>query len=111
VWAGGPDALDVRVQLHGFAVRGTARVVEVRVEPGDGAVLHAPGGGSATDPAVTHVYETKGRRPLRVTTVWVADVTMTGPGLRGGTPVSLGRALLSVERPYRVVEVRSVLLG
>jgi hypothetical protein len=111
VWTTGARTAQVRVHLHGFSVRGSARVVEVRVEPGDGGQVRVAGGGSVSDPAVTHVYETKGLRPLRVTAVWEADVTMTGPGLRGGAPVALGRALLTVERAYRVVEVRAVLLG
>jgi hypothetical protein len=110
LWTTGARAVEVRVHLRGFTVRGTAHVVELRVEPGDGAVVRAPGGGSVDEPAVVHVYETKGRRPLRVTAVWEGDVTMTGPELRGRAPVSLGRALLTVERPYRVVEVRAVLL-
>ncbi|HEX5614838.1 MAG TPA: hypothetical protein VFZ83_06745 [Acidimicrobiia bacterium] len=104
-----PASIDVAITVRGYSVRGIARLVEHRIDPGDGVARpHPVDAGRST---ATHVYETKGVHRLRVIGVWRADVTMTGPGFRGrSTTVDLGRALLRTTTDYRVVEVRSVLL-
>ena len=104
-----PATVSVAINVRGFSVRGVAHLVEHRIDPGSG-VADAVGHDEGTSTA-THVYDTKGTQMIRASGVWRAEVTMTGPGLRGrATAVDLGRALLRTTSEYRVVEVRSVLL-
>lgn len=104
-----PTTIAVAINVRGYSVRGVAHLVEHRIDPGDGvARVAALDAGTSTS---AYAYDTKGLHHVRATAVWRAEVTMTGPGLRGrATTVELGRALLRTTVDYRVVEVRSVLL-
>ncbi len=81
-----------------MSIPATVRALDATDRPGD-----------AADHALDHDYEVKGTYPLSVTAVWSADVTLAGPGV-SPVPVSIGAALLTSTRQYRVVEVVPVLL-
>jgi hypothetical protein len=98
------------VTLDGYRVAGVARLVGYRFSPGDGSMVTSTRPGSKANPAATHLYDVKGTYELQAASVWQADVTMTGPGLSTPVPVTIGTAVVSATRSYRVVEVRSTLL-
>ncbi|MCZ7535652.1 MAG: hypothetical protein M5T61_06760 [Acidimicrobiia bacterium] len=110
VWSGGATSAVVDATIGAWTVTGSASLVAWSVDPGDGTGAHATDHpGDAEDHALDHDYEIKGTYPLSVTAVWTADVTLSGPGLPP-VPVSIGTALLTSTRQYRVVEVVPVLL-
>lgn len=107
LWAGGPDTVQVDATIRGYRAVGVATRVGYWFSPGDGSsVLRRDDGGTASAPAALHDYERRGDYVLAGGSLWVATVTVTGPDLPGNT-IDLGQALIVVERPYRVVEVRS----
>ena len=111
MWAANPQTtVRVSVTLDGFTVTGTAQLVGYQFDFGDGGSTSSTIGGSEAQPAVRHTYETKGDYTLRVASLWRGEFVMTGPGLTTPLPVDLRTAQLTSTRPYRVVEIRSVLV-
>jgi len=110
LWSGGAQTARVAVTIDGFAVTGTARVVEYRFATDEG-YLGASGPGSAQAPAFTHEFVIKGAHTLLVSSVWRATVTLTGPGVVIPIPIDINVAVLSAVADYPVTEVRSRLVG
>jgi hypothetical protein len=110
LWSGGATTVGIAVTLDGYTVTGIARRTGFRFDPGDGAPVTTDEAGTGDRPAATHVYDRKGTYPLAVSSLWEADVTMTGPGLLAPLPIAIGTAVVSSTRDYPVVEVRSVLV-
>ncbi len=110
-WIWGLSATQARIDvtLDGYTVTGTAHVVSWSFATGDGVVVARATGGTATAPALRHVYERTGTYPLSVTTIWRAAVTISGPGF-AARPEPIGEALLAGAHDYPVVQVRSVLV-
>jgi len=104
-WIDTAPTATVSVTVDGYTVTGSATVVAMRVDPGDGAAIRVGGPGGPDSPALRHTYETKGRYTLRATTTWRADVRLTGPGIAAATPVDLGVASLTTTRTYQVNEI------
>jgi hypothetical protein len=98
------------VTLDGFTVTGTARLVGYEFRFGDGPPVRTTTGGSIEQPAVRHVYETKGEYEIGIATLWRGEFVMTGPGIRAPLPIDLRTAELDASIDYRVVEIRSVLV-
>ncbi len=112
MWAADPrTTVAVSVTLNGFTVTGTAQLTGYHFDFGEGAPASSTTGGSADRPAVRHTYETKGQYTIRVATMWRGQFVMTGPGITTPLPVDLRTAQLTNTRAYRVVEIRSVLVG
>lgn len=110
LWSGGAQTAQVAATIDGFAVTGTARVVEYRFATDEG-YLGAGGPGSAQAPAFTHEFTTKGAHTLLVSSVWRATVVMTGPGVTIPIPIDINVAVLTAVADYPVTEVRSRLVG
>jgi hypothetical protein len=106
LWAAGPDTVQIAATIRGYSAVGTATRVGYWFAPDDATVIRRAHGGDADDPAAAHVYERRGTYRLRAGALWTATVTVSGPGLPA-TTIDLGSALVTVERDYRVVEVRS----
>jgi hypothetical protein len=110
IWGLSPTQARIDVTLDGYTVTGTARVVGWRFTTGDGTTVDRTTGGRAGAPALQHVYERTGSYPLSVTTIWSANVTISGPAFPArATPI--GEALLAGTHDYPVVQVRSVLVA
>jgi hypothetical protein len=108
LWYQGASQVGVSTGIGVWSITGTAYLTSVHYETGDGATYDA-GPGSPADPAVRHIYQTKGTYQLTVTGRWEADVVLSGPGLPGaGVPI--GTAVLRSTFSYPVVEIRSVLV-
>jgi hypothetical protein len=110
IWGVSATQAAIDATINGYTVTGTAHVIGWSFATGDGTVVARVTGGTATAPALRHVYERTGTYPLSVTTLWSANVTISGPGFPArATPI--GQALLSGEHDYPVVQVRSVLVS
>jgi hypothetical protein len=110
LWASGVDTVQISATIRGYTATGTAVRVAYWFSPGDGTVVERAAGGSATAPAVEHVYERRGDVVPSAGALWDATVVVSGPDLPP-TTVDLGRALVVTSRDYRVVEVRSYVVG
>jgi hypothetical protein len=111
IWAAEPRTeVAVSVTLDGYTVTGTARLVGYEFAFGDGPAVRTTTGGSEAQPAVRHVYETKGTYEISVATRWQGEFVMIGPGLSAPLPVDLSTAQLTDVIEYPVAEVRSVLV-
>lgn len=109
-WYEGPTEVPVTVTLDGWTGTATARAVAWRWDFGDGAAASSTTPGSPDDPAVTHVYTTKGTKRIVLTVTWEADFTLTGFGLTvqsGLGSIDLGGAT----RDYVVEEREAVVVG
>jgi hypothetical protein len=112
MWAANPERdVAVSVNLRGFTVTGTARLVGYSFDFGEGPEVDAPAGGSAASPAARHTYETKGSYQIRVAALWRGEFEMTGPAITDPVPVDLRTAQLTSTRDYPVAEIRSMLTG
>lgn len=110
LWYDGPREVAISTGVRGWTVTGTARVVEVTFDMGDGQEVSSATGGSEAEPAARYVYETKGDYDVVVTARWEADVVLSGPGLPGGRPTPIGSAVLRGTERYPVQEVRGLLV-
>jgi hypothetical protein len=108
LWHQGATQVAVSASIGPWSVTGTAYLTAVTYDTGDGASYNA-GAGSTAEPAVRHIYETKGTYQLTVTGHWEADVVLSGPGLPGAA-VPIGTAVLRSTYSYPVVEIRAVLV-
>jgi hypothetical protein len=106
-WAANPGAVSASVSLRGWTVSGNLSIGSWVWETGDGGHYETDGPGSAKDPAVRHMYETKGVWPLSLEVSWSGSYTVSGYG------VSFAVDGLSVEGSdsldYQVIEVRGVI--
>lgn len=110
VWATSPTTLAIDVTIDGYRVVGQAQLTGYAFTTGDGTTTDSRGVGTASAPALQHVYDRVGTYPLSVTTTWSATVTMSGPGF-AARPTPIGTALVEATHDYPVVQVRSVLIG
>jgi hypothetical protein len=111
MWAANAQTtVGVAVTLDGFTVTGTARLVGYEFDFGEGAPVTSTTGGTESEPAVRHTYETKGDYSIRVAALWRGEFVMAGPGITTPLPVDLRTAQLTSTRDYDVVEIRSVLV-
>jgi hypothetical protein len=110
VWTAGSAPVAVAVNLAGYRVTGTARVIGYGVFPGEGGWVRSDVAGGPGEPASEHTYETTGTYRLGVATVWTATAVMTGPGLAAPLAIDLGTAIVTNGRDYPVVQIRSRLL-
>lgn len=109
-WYEGPIELPVTVTLDGWTGTATARAVAWHWDFGDGAGATSTTPGSAEDPAVTHVYTSKGTKPIVLTVTWQADFTLTGFGL--SVQSGLGSVdVAGATRDYLVEEREAVVVG
>lgn len=100
LWAAAQAPLTGSSSIRGYAVVCTATPVEWRWTTGDGGRYAATTPGAPhPGQAATHLYETKGAYTLALDVVWTLDTNYGRGGL-----------VRSASTPYRVVEVRSVLL-
>ncbi len=104
----------VSVSLRGYSVTARARAARFRWITGDGASYttttcgrEPDAEGDGSEAAVQHTYETKGRYEVRLEVGWFGSYTFSGRGQRGTG--SLGGVGALSSRPYRVIEVISVL--
>lgn len=114
-WSTTLAAAPVSVRVRNSTVVGTAMPLEYRWQLGDGATASSSRPGTPAAPAVTHVYETKGPYDVTLEVVWQADVEVSvelpsGRVLRFAHDPPLQPVSIAGVRPYRVVEIRSVLV-
>jgi hypothetical protein len=109
LWYDGPDELAVSASIGPWTVTGTARLSEVTFDTGDGQVVTTGTPGSATAPAASHVYETKGTYRIEITARWTAEFVLSGPGLPA-RPTPMGSAVLRASLDYGVQEIRALLV-
>ncbi len=110
MWSTSAKTVVINATIDGWTVVGIAVRSGFVFDSGEGSNQNSDDGGSPTTPALVHTFETKGVETVEVGTVWIANVTMTGPGV----PVrdtNIGSATLSVSADYPVVEIRSRLIG
>lgn len=107
LWAepSGEIALDLP-PIRGYEVSARAHVVEYRWKLGNDEVVETTTPGTETAPAVEYVYETKGDYVLTLEIVWGGSFTAGG-----SDPIDMGTTSQESDRPYRVSEVRSALVG
>ena len=102
--------VEVTATAGPYTVTARAWIVEYRWETGDGATYSSPTAGSHDDPAATHVYDVKGDYEVVAETVWRGSYVWTATDGTSGRG-DLGTGTRRSTRDYRVIEVRSVLVG
>ncbi|MGH9894631.1 MAG: PKD domain-containing protein [bacterium] len=107
LWYNQPTTASLQLDLDGFNTTIDARVVRLRWYTGDGRQLTSTVPGSATEPAVRHVYEAKGTYIVRLEVTWSGTYRFAGPGL-DPLMVPLGERTFSGEASYSVAEIRGV---
>lgn len=107
LWYDQPGSATLTLPLGEFAVTLTARAVRYHWRMGDGTEITAATPGSEPTPAGTHVYEAIGDYTVRLDVTWAGTYTFSGPGTDPIT-IDLGERTFTGQRPYHVVEIRSV---
>ena len=101
------------VDLGGFTAIATARPVRYEWtmwDPADPSnansepMVASSVSGSATTPAASYTYETKGDYTQRLTITWAGSYSFAGPGVN--EVVDLGTTTTTASRTYHVIEVR-----
>ncbi len=115
LWYDGPTTIAVAVTIRGYTVTGRAWLETVTWDTGqpdrNGTTTYqhpATGAGTEGQPAVRHVYETKGATTITAAFSWTGEFTITGNGLIPRA-VDLGTVTLDTTRTYPITEARSVL--
>ena len=95
--------------VNGYAVTASASISSYTWTFGDGNSASAYSPGSASDPAATYTYETKGGYTVSVIAHYVGSYTITGFGLAPQTfPLDIDVTMGTLS--YGVQEIRSVLI-
>jgi hypothetical protein len=106
-WAANPGTVTASVTLRGWTVSGNLSIGSWVWETGDGGHYETDGPGTPEDPAVRHMYETKGVWPLSLEVSWSGSYTVSGYGASftvDGLSVAGSDTL-----DYQVIEVRGVI--
>jgi hypothetical protein len=111
LWSGGAQTVQIAATLGGYRITGVARLVEYRFSTDEGYLGASTSPGTASSPAATHRFVTKGAHSLSVASVWRATATMIGPGAVTPVPIDINVAVLTATVGYPVVEVRSRLVA
>ena len=106
-WAADPGTVTASVSLRGWTVSGRLSIGSWVWETGDGGHYETDGPGGPENPAVLHMYETKGMWTLSVEVSWSGSYTVSGYGASftvDGLSVSGSDTM-----DYPVIEVRGVI--
>lgn len=107
-WAEPPGEVAVDDSALGWTVAASLDPVEWQWDVGDEGTYTTDGPGSQDDPAVAHLYETKGTWTVTVTVTWEGSFTVSNPDLDIEYEVPGLSAEQSGSFEYQVIEARAV---